>query len=125
MSDLDTLIAHLLTTPVDRAYKVGAVPASPVSPYCVVSLDSGTPQSKRVSGGSSVLLRSLSVQMFGTSVAGVELMQAAADNAFRDTYLPISDAPFSERVIATPVARDPDGEVLLHTLHVYQFQEST
>ncbi len=124
MSDLDTLLGHLVTAGVKRAYKLGEVPASPVAPYCVLSLDSGAPQSKRISGGSTVLNHNLSAQLFGQSNDAVTDMARLADVAFKDTHLPLTDAPFSERVISTPPVRDPDATPLLYVLHTYQYQES-
>jgi len=108
---------------VQRAYKVGAVPKKPQSPYCVVLLDSGTP-STYSNDARSDSLRMVSVQHFGTNEAEVSDMQRRSDLAFRDvplTYLPHS--PMSNRILGTPVVRDPDGEGLLYALHTYRYQE--
>lgn len=124
MSDLDLHVTQLKTVGgVLRVYEFGSVPAAPAAPYCVVSLDSGTPSTYSLDS-SSDSLRLLSVQMFGQSTDAIDDMTARADVAFRDralTYLPGS--PISNRVRGTTPNRDPDGEVLLYVLHVYRYQE--
>lgn len=121
MSDLDLLVTRMTTAGASRVYKVGAVPASPILPYIVLSLDTGTPLGTRVSGHSPSARRRLTVQMFGKSYDAVMAMAGFADEAFKDVTLSeLTAAPFSVRELQTQVMRDPDGEVLLYVLHTYR-----
>lgn len=124
MSELDLLTARMVAAGAKRVYKVGAVPASPVAPYAVVSLSTGTPTSARSDGRSVGLVRSIIVQNFGPSWEAVTHMARYADAAFKDQPLTeFPGDPYCTRTLATDVIRDPDGEVLLYVLHTYRFKE--
>jgi hypothetical protein len=118
------MVARAEAAGITRAYKLGEVPKSPSGSYVVLSLDSGTPSTYDLTG-SSDSMRQLAVQIFGDSPAGLDDLTARTDTAFRDVYLTeLPDSPRCNRVLATRPSRDPDGEVLLYVLHVYQWGES-
>jgi hypothetical protein len=122
MSDLDLLLARATTAGISRAYKLGAVPSSPVYPYAVLGLDTGTPVSTRVGGDSPDLRYLLTVQMFGKVDDSVRAMATAADVAFKDATLTQLDRdPFCWRVLSTPITRDPDTGGVLYALHTYRY----
>lgn len=122
MSDLDLLKTRLNTAGALRVYKFGEVPKSPAAPYCVVSLDTGTPYSTRTDGRSPNTRWLLAVQLFGQSDDAVRDMAEYADEAFKDVVLTEIDGdPFSTRVLQTAIIRDPDAGGLLYALHTYRF----
>lgn len=122
MSDLDTLLARMTSAGALRVYKIGAVPASPATPYAVLSLDAGNLRGTRADGRSLTRARRLAVQVFGPSIDSVLHIAGLADAAFSDVVLTDIDGdPYSVREVASPVYRDPDGEGLLALTHTYRF----
>ena len=123
---LDLLLARAKAKPgasILRAYKFGDVPALPVAPYVVLSLDTGAPSTYSLDGSSDSMVR-LTVQCFGGSYDAVKDMARRADIAFRDVVLTeIPGSPMCNREMQTPVVDDPDGEGLLYVLHTYRYQE--
>jgi hypothetical protein len=122
VSDLDTLITRVKTVGgMTRAYKLGAVPGAPATPYAVLSLDTGAPMGARVGGQEGKLYR-LAVQCFGTTDDAVRDMADRADTAFRSkTLTELPGTPFSRREIAATMVRDPDAGGLLGLIHTYKF----
>lgn len=120
-AEQDAVIAALTAAwPQGRVYNVGAVPASPVTPYVVVSVASGTPAKYRLgSKVSSSLFRAV-IQNFGKSYGETSFAAEKADAALLDKRITAAHTP-CRREVATSVIRDPDGGSLLMTVHTYTF----
>lgn len=115
----DAAIAQLTAAGAQRVYPVGGVPASPVTPYWVVSVDSGTSVNYRVGSVATSSALRVVVQLFGKTFNEAAFAAEKADAAFLDKRLSgVSTTP-CRREIATNVQRDPDGGALMYGLHTY------
>ncbi len=119
-------IAQLVAAGVQRAYPVGGVPTSPVTPYCVVSVDSGALQNYRVGSRATSRFTRIAVQLFGRTFDEAAFVAEKSDLAFEDKPLTVTglDTTPCRREIATNIQRDPDGGSLMYGLHTYTFTAS-
>lgn len=108
-----------------RVYKFGSVPVmqSPIQPYVVLSLDTGTPSTYTLDSRSNSAVW-LTAQCFALTTDGARDMAKRCDLAFRDVALTnLPDSPFCNRLRGGNPSRDPDGEPLIQILHVYEYLE--
>lgn len=119
MTTLDTLQAALVAGGVARAYKLGAVPATPEYPYAVVSNAPGAPQVRRLSGSGDPTGR-FTVQHFGRSAESVDALAAKTFATFEGKQLALTGSPVAWQEIATAPYRDPDVQGVLDVLHTYR-----
>lgn len=105
-----------------QVHDVGSVPASPTTPYAVVSVDSGTPGNYRAAQHGSKAYR-IAVQCFGKDVSEVGFAVEKAESAFLDKRLTITgyDATPCATEVSSPIYRDPDAGVLLLSTLTFTF----
>lgn len=121
MSDLETLVDRAISYGPSRVYALGKVPASPVYPYVVMSLDTGRTTNRR-GGGPGRKVRRLVVQMFGRSVDSVLAVAEQIDAAFEDAVIvELPDRPASRREVGANPYRDPDTGGVITALHTYTY----
>ena len=123
-AEIDAAVAALQATwPQGRTYRVGAVPTNPVTPYNVVSVDSGISRNYRRAAGASSRLHRLSVQSVGRDAAEIAFAVERAQTAFLDKRLAVAGKAATPCREETPadVQRDPDGGVLLYAFQSFQF----
>lgn len=120
MSDLDTIVAALVTGGVTRAYKFGAVPASPAYPYAVVSAAPGAPQVRTLDGSGDPMGRFV-VQHFSRTHDGATDLADLTFATFDGHALPLDDAPVCWQEVTSGVYRDPDDQGVLTITHTYRF----
>lgn len=112
--------------PQGRTYRVGEVPPSPVTPYNVVSVDSGLARNYRRASRASSRHHRLSVQSVGATVGETQFAVEKAQTAFLDKRLTLAGhtaTPCREETSAD-VQRDPDGGVMFYALQTFTFTTS-
>jgi hypothetical protein len=96
-----------------RVYEVGSVPATPVTPYLMLSVGSGSGENytldEELPGTRS---HRLAVQAVGKTADEVEFAVEKADAAFLGTRLDADCTPLHPEV-SSPIFRDPDAGGLL------------
>lgn len=120
MTTLDALRDALVAGGIARVYKLGAVPASPVSPYVVVGSAPAAPQT-RFNDGSGDREGRFTVQHFGKSADVLDDLAALTFATFDAKPLPLPGAPVAWQEIATTPHRDPDTQGVLSVLHTYRY----
>jgi len=107
-----------------RVYKLGEVPASPVTPYLVESVTAGAPGNYRARFHGSKK-HYIVVQAVGKTYDEVAFAVEKADAAFEDKALVVSGFDCTESDgedrTASTVIRDPDAGVLLTCTVLYPF----
>lgn len=114
--------------PQGRVYKVGEVPASPVTPYLVLSVTAGAPTSYTLDVTHGMKSHRLVAQAVGKFYDEVALAVERADAAFEDAVLTVSGLDLGpmagDERVASPVIRDPDAGGLLTCTVIYPFAVS-
>jgi hypothetical protein len=119
MSDFDLVKAHAEAAGITRVYSTGKVPSSPVAPYVVIDLDTGTPGAARLAADN--LWHRIICQVFGQTRESVNAVAGQLDDAFRNrTLSDLPGAPFSRRELAGQLVRDQPGD-LLGLIHTYRY----
>lgn len=115
MTTLTDVVTAVTTAGVTRAYKLGAVPASPAYPYAVVGV--GSPEKvARSTNGDAADLHRATVQFFGRTHDAVLDLATVGD--LDGTYL---GGNLVTRELGTTPYRDPDDAGVLSILHTYRF----
>lgn len=123
----DAAVARLKVAAItDRVYAPNGVPKSPVTPYYVLSCDSGSERNHRGGGQSTSDRYSIVVQAIGETYGELQTALERTDLAFKGRALTVVgfDCTIARREIATTPVRDPDGGSLLVGLHTYVFTSS-
>ncbi|MCZ3386327.1 MAG: hypothetical protein LH630_05050 [Actinomycetia bacterium] len=123
----DAAVARLKAVAVtDRVYAPNAVPVSPVTPYYVLTCDTGAAGAYRTGGRTTTQRFTVAVQCmgktYGEATDGLERTDAAFE-AYTLT-VPGFDCTIARRQVAASPYRDPDGGSLLVGLHAYAFMSS-
>lgn len=96
-----------------QVHKLGEVPASPVTPYLVVSVGSGSGENYTLDEEDpGTRTHRLAAQAVGRDAAEVEFAVEKADLAFIGVRLDASCTPCHPEA-SSPIIRDPDGGGLL------------
>ena len=111
--------AAVAAWPGGHTYRTGEVPANPVTPYNVVSVDAGSPRNYRHGSQSSSRLWRVVVQSVGDTFNEAAFAVEKADAAFLDKR--VAGGTPARREIAGSVQRDPDGGVLFYCLNTYTY----
>lgn len=120
----DAVVAALEAEwPAGRVYRAGEVPGKPVTPYLVVSTDSGLPVNYRVCGDTKSFQFRAAVQIVGRVYDEAADAAGFADAALKGRVVTVAGRETTpcRREIATAIRRDPDGGGLLYGLHTYVF----
>ena len=120
MSDLDALVAVLVAGGVQRAYKLGSVPASPAYPYAVLTLAPGAPVVRDL-GGSGDPMGRFAVQHFSRSQDALVDIADRSFATFDGQALPLPGEPVCWQEVTSSIYRDPDDNGVLTTTHTYRF----
>lgn len=123
-AETDAAIAQLVAAGVARVYRIGAVPTSPVTPYCVLSVDAGSPRNYRTGSVATSRARRIAVQVVGKDYTEAAWAAEKADAAFLHKRLTGVNSTPCRREIATTIQRDPDGGALMYGLSTYTLTTS-
>lgn len=106
-----------------QVHEQGKVPASPVTPYAVVSVSAGATGNYRLSGQHGSRGYRVAVQCFGKTKGELGRVVDAAEAAFLDRRIDLDGFDTSPCMteVATPVVRDPDGGGSLYCLLTFTF----
>lgn len=110
----------------DRVHEVGAVPASPPTPYGVVSVTSGAGTHYRVGAHGGSTSRRAVVQCVGKTAGEVAFAVEKAEAAYLGHRLAVAGhacTPMRSEV-SSPVIRDPDGGALLTCTLTFTFSST-
>lgn len=105
----------------DRVHKAGEVPAEPPTPYCVLSVDTGSPENYRLlalHGSRSVRVV---VQCVGDDQDECLFAAEKANLAFQDAAFTATGWSIGPGRCETPASprRDPDGGGLMYALSTF------
>lgn len=106
-----------------RVHRAGEVPASPVTPYNVISCDSGMPENYRIIAQHGSRQFRVIVQSVGATVGECAFAIEKADAAFLDHALTVDGfdaAPCRLEIPGSP-RRDQDAGGLMYALSTYTF----
>lgn len=120
----DAAVAALLAAwPSGRVYAVGAVPASPVTPYIVLGVDGGLPGNYSLASEHGSKSYRVAVQLVGKTYGEVAAVAEKADVALLDQRLIVTgfDTTPCRVEIAPKIQRDPDGGAFLYALATYTY----
>lgn len=115
MTTIAELVTAVTNAGVTRAYKLGAVPASPAYPYAVVGF-SAPDKIARSANGQATELNRFTVQFFGRTLDAVLDLGTNAD--LDGDFI---NGALITRELTTPPYRDPDDSGVLTILHTYRF----
>lgn len=114
--------------PQGRTYLVGDVPATPTTPYLVLSVTSGAPAGYSLDISHGPKMHRLVAQAFGRTADEVGFAVEKVDAAFTDQSLQVEGAecgPMAgDERVASPVIRDSDVGGLLGCTVVLPFSVS-
>lgn len=106
-----------------QVHEVGKVPASPVTPYAVVTASTGSPGNGNLAGQWGSKTYRVVVQAFGRTLSEIAAPVEAADVAFLNTPLIVvgqkMTPPDPADVVSSQIIRDPDGGGLLACTVIY------
>lgn len=105
----------------DRVHKAGEVPTEPPTPYCVVSVDTGTPGNYRMLGVNGSRSVRVVVQCVGDDQDECLFAAEKADAAFQSAKFTATGWDIGPGRCETPASprRDPDGGGLMYALSTY------
>jgi hypothetical protein len=103
----------------DRVYKYGEVPASPLTPYCIVGASLGTPRNYRAGQASTMSAHHLVVQVFAKTSDSLYDATGAVDGVVKGGKF-AGASGFTPGVDAL-LDRDPDAGGLLGVTRTYTF----
>lgn len=106
-----------------QVHEVGKVPASPVTPYAVVSVSTSSRGNVNMAGQSGSVAFRVVIQCFGKTLTEISAPIEAADAVFLSGPLAVEGwdtAPVDpSEVVSSQVIRDPDGGGLLACTLIY------
>ncbi len=105
----------------DRVHKAGEVPANPPTPYCVIAVDTGSPENYRVIASAGTRTVRIVVQNVGDTVNECLFAAEKADAAFQGESFTATGWDIGPGRCETPASprRDPDGGGLMYALATY------
>lgn len=106
-----------------QVHEVGGVPATPATPYLVVSATGGADENYQVDGKGGSTSHGVVVQCFGKSASEVGFALDKADAAFKGHRLTIAgfDTTAATAQLEANIYRDPDAGSLLMVTQTYAF----
>jgi len=106
-----------------QVHAVGEVPATPTTPYEVLSVSSGSAENYRLSAQHGSRTYRIAIQAVGSTATEVDAVVEKAEAAFLDVSLTVAgfDCSRCQPESSSPLIRDPDGGVLLSKTITYTF----
>lgn len=109
----------------DRVHKLGAVPATPATPYLIVSVTSQRPDNVRGDGDHGSAGYRAIAQAVGRTYDEVAFAVEKSDVAFLEGALVVPGYDVTpvagDELVSSPVIRDPDDNGLLTCTVIYPF----
>lgn len=107
----------------ERVHEVGKVPATPATPYLVMSVSTGSAENYSLAAEHGSRSYRVVVQAIGASDGEVGFAVDKAESAFLDNRLTVAgfDTTPCAPEVSSQIIRDPDGGALLSMTLTYTF----